>query len=134
MKPRDQIYQWFELNRARSPEQRIVRPGPFLPLQLVAEGRVRFPEPDRRHCLDALTREHRLRFPAIPNRHASLCDSYWRSSGFARSSGERLRDGAQAAWARLKFALKRLPWGCRWLQRLRADARPTIATIDGGHS
>ena len=30
MKQRDQIHQWFELNRARSPEQRIVQPGPFL--------------------------------------------------------------------------------------------------------
>ena len=54
MKQRDQIHQWFDLNRARSPEQRIVQPGPFLPLQLVAEGRVRFSEPDRRPQLELL--------------------------------------------------------------------------------
>ena len=54
MKQRDQIHQWFELNRARSPEQRITQPGPFLPLQLVAEDRVRFSEPDRRPQLELL--------------------------------------------------------------------------------
>jgi hypothetical protein len=39
MKPRDQIHQSFELNRARSSAQRIVQLGPFLPLHLVAEDR-----------------------------------------------------------------------------------------------
>ena len=54
MKQRDQIHQWFELNLARSPEQRIVQPGPFVPLQLVAEDRVKFSEPDGRLQLELL--------------------------------------------------------------------------------
>jgi hypothetical protein len=44
MKQRDQIHQWFELNRMRSVHQRIVQADPFAPMQLVARDAVRFPE------------------------------------------------------------------------------------------
>src|SRR5262249_49359253 len=35
---RDQIFQWYNLSKQAKPGQRIIQPGPFLPLTLVQDG------------------------------------------------------------------------------------------------
>ena len=54
MAQRNQIREWFELNRGISPQEGIAQSGPFAPLRRVERELVRFSEPSTRPQLDLL--------------------------------------------------------------------------------
>ncbi len=54
MKQRDQVHQWFVLNRALTAQQRIVQADAFAPMAVVDRALAKFPPPSPRPQLDLL--------------------------------------------------------------------------------
>jgi lipopolysaccharide biosynthesis glycosyltransferase len=64
--------------------------------------------------------------------HAGYYDGFRSRTLFARTRGERLRDGAAAGWARAKTILKRLKVVRSALRQLNKSALPSIQSLDEG--